>query len=504
METASCPASVWVRPAGCTALRGPRGIDAVVRRQRSGAWRGATVAGLLLLVVASGAPAATCDGDCDGDGTVRIDELVRAVTIALGGAEVADCTAVDRNGSGTVSIDELVTAVGSALGGCGSQPDPEALRASSTVAVAPLVTVLDFGSVGTGSTGAAFRAELARPAQISGCTMTDCYLNGTFTGTEQVCCFGTQYTLTDDNCAVDTVDGTSIFRTGAFTLESPTADVCSGDIPVGQSFTAQYSAQLIIVEDPSGGFLSVSQNYTESFEVTQAGCGTSQPDTFGFAVRGDGVRRLAGTRHVLTGDGFSVDTDVESRTDGLTIAVTSLQNGAACDVAAGIGGAIEIIDGLTGSDVVTTYDGLGVGETRDGNDLLLFYQGTVGTDCLGQVSISTMTPVRLRPDETCPLGGAVRLELEAGSLAVTFTSSGGVELDFGADGSVDEHFDRCEQLDVQQCTFHPPTGVCAACSTTEPCSGDLRCYPCSFGCQSSDQMRCSLADDFATCEDGVY
>ena len=64
----------------------------------------------------AGAPG--CFGDCDGGGSVTIDELVVAVRIALGEAEVAACTAVDSGGDGSVSIADLVAAMNSALAGC--------------------------------------------------------------------------------------------------------------------------------------------------------------------------------------------------------------------------------------------------------------------------------------------------------------------------------------------------------------------------------------------------
>ena len=63
-----------------------------------------------------------CAGDCDGDGTVTVNELVTAVTIALGTAALSTCTAVDANGDGTVIIDELVAAVSSALIECAGGP----------------------------------------------------------------------------------------------------------------------------------------------------------------------------------------------------------------------------------------------------------------------------------------------------------------------------------------------------------------------------------------------
>ncbi len=59
-----------------------------------------------------------CTGDCDGDGFARIDELVRAVEIALGKGPLADCVNIDRNRDEAVTVDELVIAVRNALQQC--------------------------------------------------------------------------------------------------------------------------------------------------------------------------------------------------------------------------------------------------------------------------------------------------------------------------------------------------------------------------------------------------
>lgn len=57
-------------------------------------------------------------GACNADGRVAINELVLAVSIALGNAAIDQCANVDTNRDGSVSIAELVTAVGRALNGC--------------------------------------------------------------------------------------------------------------------------------------------------------------------------------------------------------------------------------------------------------------------------------------------------------------------------------------------------------------------------------------------------
>lgn len=57
-------------------------------------------------------------GDCSADDQVAVDELVRAVLIALGGEPASRCAAADVDGDQGVSVDELVRAVNAALGNC--------------------------------------------------------------------------------------------------------------------------------------------------------------------------------------------------------------------------------------------------------------------------------------------------------------------------------------------------------------------------------------------------
>jgi outer membrane protein assembly factor BamB len=76
--------------------------------------------GLLLAVAVAAAPrpSAGCVGDCNGDATVSVDELIRAVSISLGTSTIDTCDAIDNNRDGTVAVSELVRGVGKSLGGC--------------------------------------------------------------------------------------------------------------------------------------------------------------------------------------------------------------------------------------------------------------------------------------------------------------------------------------------------------------------------------------------------
>jgi hypothetical protein len=59
-----------------------------------------------------------CAGDCNGNRTVTVDELIVGVNMALGNTSADTCPAFDRNGDHTVSISELVAAVNAAQSGC--------------------------------------------------------------------------------------------------------------------------------------------------------------------------------------------------------------------------------------------------------------------------------------------------------------------------------------------------------------------------------------------------
>jgi hypothetical protein len=59
-----------------------------------------------------------CPGDCNGDGQVAINEIVTAVSIALGDRDLSVCPSIDLNSDGAVTINELIIDVTNALNAC--------------------------------------------------------------------------------------------------------------------------------------------------------------------------------------------------------------------------------------------------------------------------------------------------------------------------------------------------------------------------------------------------
>ena len=66
----------------------------------------------------SPSPVVSCAGDCNGDGTVGVSELVTGVNAVLDSAAADACPAFDRNGDGAIEIAELIQGVNALLAGC--------------------------------------------------------------------------------------------------------------------------------------------------------------------------------------------------------------------------------------------------------------------------------------------------------------------------------------------------------------------------------------------------
>jgi len=67
---------------------------------------------------ASPTPTVVCIGDCDGSGTVTIDEIISLVNFALGNAPVLDCPAADTTQAGQTLVSQILAAVNNAFTSC--------------------------------------------------------------------------------------------------------------------------------------------------------------------------------------------------------------------------------------------------------------------------------------------------------------------------------------------------------------------------------------------------
>jgi hypothetical protein len=96
-----------------------------------------------------------CSGDCNGDGQVTMDELLGSINIALDQAPVDACLAVDGDDSGTARIDEIARAVGVALTSCPARvlppTPPESVETPTPTPTPPTVPGPDITFLGIAS-----------------------------------------------------------------------------------------------------------------------------------------------------------------------------------------------------------------------------------------------------------------------------------------------------------------------------------------------------------------
>src|SRR4029453_4825524 len=167
------------------------------RVNRQSAW---AAVGALLCVVTLAAPAwgQACTGDCDGDGSVAINELITGVNISLGNAQLSTCDVFDADENGRADIYELIAAVGNSLNGCTAGPPSKANKAGqiaisadgeSGVAVnTDADTISIFDVAGDGTLMKEREVEVGRePRSVALLSTKDwAYVANTVSGTVQV------------------------------------------------------------------------------------------------------------------------------------------------------------------------------------------------------------------------------------------------------------------------------------------------------------------------------
>lgn len=80
-------------------------------------------------MLVAGPAGATCTGDCDGSGSVTVDEILLGVNVALGEEGVDRCSVFDADVDAQVTVDELLSSVSSGLQGC---PEPRIATIAGT------------------------------------------------------------------------------------------------------------------------------------------------------------------------------------------------------------------------------------------------------------------------------------------------------------------------------------------------------------------------------------
>jgi hypothetical protein len=131
-----------------------------------------------------------------------------------------------------------------------------------------------------------------------------------------------------------------------YVLDSDTADVCTGTIPVGASFHVSLSNFTHDVFFPDGRFSRTLQELSETFAVAPGGCTLSEPDLqFGFGIRGDGRQFIDGELQQFQIDRFgNVLAETETNVRAIGIEAGSRGEPDDCTVTAALRGSLTNAD----------------------------------------------------------------------------------------------------------------------------------------------------------------
>jgi hypothetical protein len=174
--------------------------------------------------------------------------------------------------------------------------------------------------------------------------------------------------------------------------------------------------------------------------------------TEGVVLHGGGCLAQNGRRDVDGALGLQLaagGVDFSATASGLTLDVTS--QGAPCTQRVTADGGLDIDDHAAGSKSSQTLNGVEIELREDAGDVLLSFGGDVQSDCLGTAHFETTAPARLPQGVGCPVDGGFLVTLADATIGSVGFVGGGVEIDFGADDSVDETVDDCRSPSLAVC-----------------------------------------------------
>jgi hypothetical protein len=186
-----------------------------------------------------------------------------------------------------------------------------------------------------------------------------------------------------------------------------------------------------IVDGDGERVAALTANLTEEVLLEAGGCLTS-----------NGSRSATGSLDVEIGNlvDFSLETtdlhfDVES-------------DGSPCKQTVLASGSMTVEDRVNRLRFSQVLDETEITLGMDGDDILVAIDGEVGNDCLGNVHLTTTEPVRLGG---CPAAGSYTIVLSDGAASTVDFDGGGVDFDFGDDGTVDKSVSSCRDASLAQC-----------------------------------------------------
>lgn len=244
--------------------------------------------------------------------------------------------------------------------------------------------------------------------------------------------------ITFDNCIESGEEGT-ITLDGAVSIAVDRPAFCvTGEVEEGDAVTLAFNDMTAVLRDPTEAVVeSFAADITMSFLDEGPGCAGD-----------DASFMMNGTMSSMSAGGA---TDFDLVVNNLLVAVSSA--GEPCVVTLQIDGSMSVDDAAGERALSQSFDDFAMTFTALPNDRVAFtLDGALDVECVGNVMFETVEPVIFVGFAECPADGLVEVTLENGVKArIGFTTEGGIELDHGADGSVEQTFPSCHHDDIEDC-----------------------------------------------------
>jgi hypothetical protein len=405
-------------------------------------------AALLLTRVARAASDSTCVGDCNENSVVTVEEILTMANIALGAAPIAACQAGDADHNDQITVDEILTAVHNALTSC---PAPVATETPT-----PVATELPTASpTATPTLGTSIAAAVAGHAAIIVDTMNfmSSVVAGVITGIEssggsalvydaaatpgdgpcpaggmatRTGTFPLSASITLDNCAVHTFDGTATFNGGI----QESLNIFGGNLSFSLSIPMAFADQM--------GMSTATANATLTGTISPALSNTCYVSSATFTL-------TQGNLNVTRADGTSMSLTFSNTT--MVIDNINFNNTIDCVPVAyrlTFNGTVGLFDT---ENTLTTVDlsQFVIAVDNSGNPALFTLSGGINTSCFGgMVTLSTDPALNVPSHQNCPTAGTITVMLPTqGQAHIVFQSNQSVDIDDDGNGTTDRSAPNC-------------------------------------------------------------
>ncbi len=392
-----------------------------------------------------GATPPACVGDCNGDGSVTVDELLTLSSIALGNAAAA-CAAGDVSHDSRITVDEIVAATSAALSPCtqtGGMP-AIARRAVGEIqtSTTAILSVTDMVSLLLGplsATAGSAAESMSLMCGGGGSAALDC------TPSLSVPPGPPTYTLTMSQCVV--IHGTAaVTFNGAVVATAPGKDMCDSGLPIAPALDAMIDNLTVNARGPQTMTLATITGTAASVALSG-----SDPD----CPYSEATLHITGTMDLVSTGADGTTRSTRGVFHDATMVTDVEQYGAFCSTdvyKTTIDGAVDFSG--DGGSFSQTYMAFALHDDRSSGDDMVNLSGGIMSECFGApLTFATHTVLQIVARDPCPHAGDVTVSYSNHTDLLRYSDTAGanVQIDLNDNGSVEETFASCLDAPLYVC-----------------------------------------------------